>query len=225
MFDQEEFNNFVIDKKVLGFFDQPITLVSGRESCWYFNWRDIASDVFLLDRLSDFLLSFVADKQIELDCFYGTPDGATKLAVVSQYKWAQTQANYGESSHVLPMGRKKPKDHGAAKDRYFVGEPKGKIVVLEDVTTTGGSLLDTVKQLQSLDKQVVAAIALTNRNALMNDRIHVSQALEEIGVEYYAMANALDLLPRIVSLQRPPDSIRTSIIQEFDQFGVEAIQL
>ena len=35
------------------------------------------------------------------------------------------------------MGRAKPKQHGSPEDKYFVGEPNGKIVVLEDVTTTG----------------------------------------------------------------------------------------
>jgi orotate phosphoribosyltransferase len=38
-------------------------------------------------------------------------------------------------------GPAQPKEHGAPKDKYFVGAPKGRIAVIEDVTTTGGQVL------------------------------------------------------------------------------------
>jgi len=217
-FDQQKFNNFVLDQGIVGFFPRPIKLVSGRFSSWYVNWRNVAGDVFLLDQLSDFLLSFVASANLEFDCFYGTPDGATKLAVLAQYKWAKSQPNYADKHFCLPMGRKTPKDHGEAKDRFFVGAPEGKVIVLEDVTTTGGSLLKSVNNLLDAGIEVVAAIALTNRNELMDDGLHVSQALAKRGVNYLAMSEGVSLLP--LALNR----IKGPILEEFKQYGQKELK-
>ena len=57
--EKHRFYDFIIENNVIGFFDEPLTLKSGRMSYWYVNWRTVAEDVFLLDKVSDFLLSFV----------------------------------------------------------------------------------------------------------------------------------------------------------------------
>ena len=224
-FDQQGFNTFVIDQKILGFFPQPIKLVSGRLSSWYVNWRNVSNDVYLIDQLSDYVLSFVQQQNIPVDCFYGTPDGATKLAVLCQYKYAKSQSDYAMGKYPLSMGRKVPKDHGDPKDRYFVGAPQGKVVVLEDVTTTGGSLLKAVQTLKDMQVEVTAAVALTNRNENMDDGRHVSLALQDLGVAYYALSQGLDLLPQIYAQQQPGEVIAQSIREEFDQYGQGKINL
>ena len=38
-FSQAEFNDFILRNKVIGFFEEPITLKSGRISNWYVNLR------------------------------------------------------------------------------------------------------------------------------------------------------------------------------------------
>ena len=58
IFDQNDFNNFVIDNKVIGFFEKPIALKSGRLSSWYVNWRTVAKDVYLTDILADQVIAF-----------------------------------------------------------------------------------------------------------------------------------------------------------------------
>ena len=130
-FNQEEFNRFILENNVVGFFEEPIRLKSGRMSNWYVNWRNIAEDVLLLDKLIDYVITFTENLGLEPDCFYGVPEGATKLAIITQYKWAKAQADYGPGKYVLPMGRGKPKEHGELKDRFFIGIPRGKTVVLE----------------------------------------------------------------------------------------------
>lgn len=214
-FDQNIFNQFIIDNSVVGFFEEPLTLVSGRKSSWYVNWRDMSGTVKKIDKLSDFVLNFLKEKNIQFDCLFGTPDGATKLAVISQYKWGIQQ----ESDVSLPMGRKSPKEHGAPKDRFFVGEPQGKIVVIEDVTTTGGSLLKTVKNLLENNYQVISALALTNRNENMDDGKHVSAVLSELGVDYLAMSQAKELLPVLIAKQKPSESILKNLQEEYDLHG------
>lgn len=224
-FNQEEFNEFVLENNVVGFFKEPIKLKSGRMSNWYVNWRTPTSDAYLLDRLSDYVLSFAKQLHLNPDCFYGVPEGATKLGVLTQYKWAKQSSNYGKGSHVLAMGRGKPKEHGAPKDKYFVGQPQGKTIVIEDVTTTGGSLLSTIDALKEAGVDVIAAVGLTNRMEVRDDGKSVKQAVEEKGVKYYELSSALDLLPAVYKKLNPGDEIAKSIEQEFEKYGVEKLKL
>jgi len=195
MFNQQEFNKLILDSKIIGIPDEPITMAYGRVSPYYVNWRNIGGDAFLLDKLTDFLIEFIKETDLNPDCIYGVPEGATKLGVITQLKWAKQQDNFGPNSHVLPMGRAVPKEHGALKDKFFVGMPTGKTVVVEDVTTTGGSLLKTLKMLKESGVNIIAAIGLTNRNEVRDDGKTVKQAVEDMGVKYYAISQAIDLLP------------------------------
>lgn len=222
-FNQKEFNDFILDNKVVGFFDEPLKLKSGRMSHWYANWRNVAEDVFKIDKLADYLINFVEDKISSTpNCFYGVPEGATKLGIITQYKYAH---NKGWTEAVLPMGRATPKDHGAPKDRYFVGQPKGGTIIIEDVTTTGGSLLKTIDQLLKSEIPIVASIGLTNRMELTNDGKSVEDAVAEKGVKYYSLSNALELLPIIYKKLNPGEHIANAIEKEFQEYGVEKLKL
>ncbi|MEA3229786.1 MAG: hypothetical protein U9P44_02620, partial [archaeon] len=224
-FDQKEFDEFVLDNNVIGFFEEPVTLKSKRESHWYVNWRDVAGDVFLIDKLTDYIIAFAEDAGLEPDCFYGVPEGATKLGVLAQFKWARLSADYTSKNYCLPMGRGKPKDHGAPKDRYFIGKPQGKTIILEDVTTTGGSLLETIDNLAEADISMIAAFGLTNRMELRDDRKSVRQAVEARQVPYFALSNALDLLPQAYDRQDPGYDIGKAVEDEFEMYGVEKLRL
>ena len=215
-FDRKSFENFILNKGMLGISEKSFTLVSGRDSHFYVNWR--LNDVFLVDRVSDYVLDFVGDLGIEADCFYGVPEGPTRLANLTQVKFAKQSSNYGEGSHVLPMGRGKPKDHGDPKDRYFVGAPEGKVIILEDVTTTVGSLVvKGIKPLQEMGLDIVAAITLTNRSIQKNYAEEYVKS--ETGVNYFAMSHAFDMLPEACKKFKPSDSVKQALQEEFENYG------
>ncbi len=222
-FNQEEFNQFVLENNVIDFFEQPIKLKSGRISHWYVNWR--INDVFLMDKLSDFIIAFVKSLGLQPDCFYGVPEGATKLGIITQDKWAKQSLGYGKTSHVLPMGRGKPKEHGEMKDRFFVGEPEGKVVIIEDVTTTGGSLIETLKNLKEAGTEVIGVISLTNRMEKRDDGLSVKQAVEKEGFKFYNMSSALELLPIVFDKLQPREEITKAIEVGFKEYGVEELKL
>lgn len=222
-FSQKKFNEFILNNDIVGLFPKEIRLVSGRVSTWYINWRNVSADVYLIDILSDFVLAYVKSQGIELDCFYGTPEGATKLAVICQYKWAKAKKDFGPGKYILPMGRKHLKDHGDPKDRYFVGAPEGKVIAIEDVTSTGGSLLKTVETLTSAGVEVAATLALTDRNEVTDNGQHIREILKSRGIKHYAMSNALELLPIVV--KRLHTRGIESIEAEFKKFGEKAIKL
>ena len=224
-FDQQSFDEFVVHNKVYGFFDKPITLKSGRLSHFYANWRTIVGDVRLTEILVDYVLSFVKDRSIEVDTFYGVPEGATKLGVLTQYTFARQQAGYDIGSHALSMGRAKPKEHGAPRDRLFVGAPRGKVVVIEDVTTTGGSSMAVLEFLRDAGVTVSALISLTNRMEKRDDGMAVKEAVEQTGVPFYNMSSALDILPRVYGVNNPPRTVGEAIEVEFATHGVEPLKL
>lgn len=250
-FKQEEFNKFELDNSIIGLFEKEVTLKSKRKSRWYVNWRNPLEDVYLREVTANYVLSFVNKIGLEVDTFYGVPEGATKLGLKCQDLNAKNSENYGPGSHALPMGRGKPKSHGDPKDRYFLGIPRGKTVVIEDVTTTGGSLLETIANLKEAEVNVVAAIGLTNRMELtpipnIDDpeiaekfreiykraagtiyisEMSVKEAVNTTGVKYFAMSNGIELLPMIYKKLNPGIEIARSIEKEFEIYGVEKLKL
>jgi orotate phosphoribosyltransferase len=224
-FVQDEFNRFIQENNVYGFFEDAITLKSGRKSHFYANWRNVVEDVWLTDRLSEFVISFTESIELNVDTFFGVPEGATKLGVITQFKWAQRFECYAKGSHVLAMGRAKAKEHGAPKDKYFVGMPRGNVVVIEDVTTTGGSLLSTLEGLAESDVHVVGVISLTNRMEKRDDGLSVKEAVENKGFSFYSMSTSLYLLPIMYKLLQPGKHIADAIEQEFKEFGVRELKL
>ncbi len=224
-FDQTEFNKFIEDSGVYGFFEEAITLKSGRQSHFYANWRNVVEDVFLTEQLANYVIAFAQTKAIEADTFYGVPEGATKLGVITQYLFSKQKEDYSKGSAVLAMGRAMPKDHGALKDKFFVGMPKGKTLVLEDVTTTGGSLITTLNGLKEAGVDVSGVISLTNRMEKRDDGKSVKEAIEELGIKFYNMSTAIDLLPIMYAKLSPKQEVGKAIENEFKEFGVEKIKL
>ncbi len=224
-FDQDQFYQFIIDNEVIRFLDMPVTLNCGIESHLYINWRTITNDVFLLDKLTDHVLAFASDLQLNPDSFYGVPEGATKIGLFSQYKLAQQSSAYGKGSHVLPMGRGKSKSHGEEANRQFIGKPTRRTVVLEDVTTTGHSLITVVDSLQQAGVNVTVALGLTNRMLKTTDGGTIVNTLLGKGVPYYALSTVVDLFPRAYLALKPSDDIVSKVEEEFRLYGEREIKL
>lgn len=223
-FNQKKFNKFLIQQKVVGFFEQPITLKSGRLSYWYANCRNLLDYAGVMDKLIDFIHSFSNEKALNPDYFYGVPEGATKFALILNYKRARLLKN---KNYPLIIGRGKPKEHGDPKDKYYIGPIKEgqNVVVLEDVTTTGGSLIDAIAALREAKVNVVAAVGLVNRMEKRDDGLSVEEKLKEINVPYYAMSDAFQMLPLAVKSYKPSPEIIAHVEEGFKQYGVSELKL
>ena len=179
-----EFNEFV-KLYVLEFYQEPIKLKSGKYSNYYLNWRKVTNNVSLLEELVDYIVEFTKNENLNPDCFVGVPEGATKIGLFTQYKWCKE--NRIENC-ILPMIRKEPKDHGAPKDKYFIGEPKGRTILIEDVATTGSSIIDTINMIKNYkDFEIIGIYVLTDR---MEKRDEFINSLN--GIKYYAFSKASD---------------------------------
>ncbi|MFX0032469.1 MAG: hypothetical protein ACFE8E_02440 [Candidatus Hodarchaeota archaeon] len=214
--EKESFYDFIIRNNVIGFYKKPVKLKSGRLSPFYINWRKISEDVYLIDILTDYILLFIEYLKLTPDCFFGVPEGATKLGIIIQFKWAKKNPAFGPEKFPLPMGRGKVKDHGELKDRIYLGMPKGKVVVLEDVTTTGDSLVQCISRLQDNNINVIAAVSLTNRNEIRDDGKTVEEVIKEKGVDYFSMSVFTKLIPKLALTKE----LSISVESYFKKYGV-----
>ena len=225
-FNQEAFTDFIIENEILGFYEKPVRLSSGKLSNWYINWRESSSDAFLLDQISDFIIEYLLDHKLNPDCIYGIPEGGSKLAIITQYKWATLSKNYKKGSHIIPMGRGMPKKHGPPMNREFLGRPKGNVLLLEDVITTGGSLLKHTRTLRKKsDVNIIAVLVLTDRMEKNRDGNLVQNLVEAMDIDFHRLSDAFSLIPRAFYKLRPGTKLRETIEKEFKQNYKEEIEL
>ena len=137
---------------------EAITLSSGKQSQVYFNMKRLAADPQAM-RLAAKLLGARIIKHSDVNYIGGLELGAVPLiaSVITQ------------SQHLL-CGfyiRKITKGHGLKKlieGLKDESELKGqKVIILEDVTTTGGSSLEAVKAVREAGGQVKEVITLLDR--------------------------------------------------------------
>ena len=224
-FNQEEFNKFIIENNVVGFKEQDITLKSGRICRWYANCRNLTSFAGTADKTANFVIDFIKQKDVDFDYVYGVPAGATKLGVLISYKIAARENN---DNFKLVIGREKPKEHGEAKDKFFIGPLKegDKVVVVEDVTTTGGSLIKGIERLKEAGVNVVAAIGLVNRMEKRDDGLTVEESIRhKFGIPLYAMSNAFDLLPMEAAKNPPTEETKQHVKNYFSSYSIRGIDL
>ncbi len=137
-----------------------ITLASGRKSDFYFNLKPTMLDPEGAALLAELTLDALKDDNI--DYVGGLEMGAVPIAgAIAQLSWLK--------GHPIPafFVRKKPKEHGArlAVEGLAKGETlQGKrVVVVEDVTTTGGSAVKAVDAVREAGGQVVLVFTMVDR--------------------------------------------------------------
>jgi orotate phosphoribosyltransferase len=162
-----------------------ITLASGRKSDFYFNLKPTMLDPEGAALLAE--LSFDALKDDKIDYIGGLEMGAVPLAgAIAQLSWLKG----------LPIAaffvRKKPKEHGArlaveglAKGETLAGK---RIVIVEDVTTTGGSAIKAVEAVKDAGGEVVLVFTMLDRDE------GATEAFAEAGVEFRSLYKAGEFL-------------------------------
>src|SRR5882672_1658417 len=137
-----------------------IMLASGRESDYYIDMRPTTMHPagatcvgeLIVDALEGLSVDFVGGLEM------GAVPIATAAAIASHRRGRDIGAFFV---------RKKPKDHGAKK--LVEGLPKGEtlrgknVVVVEDVTTTGGSSMQAVQALREEGANIVLVLTIVDR--------------------------------------------------------------
>jgi orotate phosphoribosyltransferase len=144
-------------------------LVHGGVSQFYFNCKQVT-----LDPEGQYLighLAFEAIKDLKVKAIGGLTLGADAIAnAVAYTSWLKEQPI---QSFVV---RKKQKEHGAAKLIEGKVEAGDRVVVVDDVITTGGSTLQAIAACRQEGLEVVKVLVLVDRQE-MNGR---GKILEEV---------------------------------------------
>jgi orotate phosphoribosyltransferase len=164
-----------------------ITLASGRKSDFYFNLKPTMLDPEGAALLAE--LTFDALKDDNLDYVGGLEMGAVPLAgALAQLSWLK---NHPIAAFFV---RKKPKEHGArlAVEGLAKGETlQGKrIVIVEDVTTTGGSAIKALDAVRDAGGEVVLVYTMVDREE------GATQTFTQAGVPFRALYKASEFLKR-----------------------------
>ena len=238
-FDQEAYHQFVLNyrspkgESVVGFCPKKRKLASGRTSFWYWNGRILLDYKDPMGRLAGYILKFCEDKDIMPDYFVNVPEGVNKL----------TDYLNAELGGKQVQARAKPKAYGDPRDAHFIGpvERGDRIVIVEDVTTTGGSLINQIKKCLDSELNVIAAVCECNRmekaaKGRGDERVDfdygVAEAVSRLGsgVKYYALTDASKIIPAAFKLWTPSEGVMKEFIanglrEEYKDHGIIKIEL
>lgn len=142
--------------------DDAFTLASGRQSRWFFDTKPVMMHPEASHLIGE-LLNIRMD-EMGADFVGGLELGAVPLTAIA------VTMSPKESTRRGFMVRKEPKGRGGRKTNNPPGiegsslSSGGKIVIVEDVTTTGGSAIKAVQRIHNdTDCEVIGVISIVDR--------------------------------------------------------------
>jgi orotate phosphoribosyltransferase len=163
--------------------DDPFTWASGIKSPIYCDNRLILSDPDVRRRVEDQLAQMIREEFPEVQVLMGTATAGIAHAALAAERLD------------LPMGyvRGGSKDHGRGNQIEGRLEAGQKVVVVEDLISTGGSVLDAVAALRDAGAEVLGIAALFSYGMQK-----ATDRMKEAGVQYVALSN-LDELVKVAT--------------------------
>ena len=158
-----------------------VTLASGAASRFYFNMKPTVFDAEGVALIGDLILDAVAGDDPYYDHVGGMEVGAIPIvAALTLRSWQRRRPIAGF------FVRKRPKDHGTR--RLVEGDlaAGANVLIVEDVTTTGGSTLNAVRAVREIGGRVSKAVTLVDRLA------GAREALGREGIELVAIATVAE---------------------------------
>lgn len=164
------------------------TLASGKESDFFIDCKQSVLSAEGHAASSRLMLKAVAEHFQEAEAVAGVALGGCPLASGVSLLSSMTDFRDLPALYV----RKERKDHGSAQLVEGRGsvEDGAKVVLLEDVVTTGGSSLRAVRSLKEAGYEVLGVVALVDR--LEGAR----EAFEEAGVAFHSILTRDNLVPK-----------------------------
>lgn len=134
------------------------TLASGLKSPFYVDCRTLMAEPHARHEVAR--LAWPLISQLEIDCIGGLEIGAIALATsISDYAYRATPARDWRTFIV----RKQPKDHGLGKLIEGVVRLGDRALIVDDVLTSGGSILKAIAAAREAKLDVRAALVIVDR--------------------------------------------------------------
>ena len=173
----KEFTTFLYEKKIIRFGD--FTLASGKKSPYYIDLRLVPSFPHEYRKMIKGLQNLIAD-DIGFENFHSLVSVPTGGLVV-----AASLAT--EIVKPLIYVRKQAKEHGTGKAVEGVTCQDMKLLMIEDVVTSGGSVINAIKSIRE-EKMVV-----TDVYAVVDRMEGATQALQVDGVKLHSLLTINDI--------------------------------
>jgi orotate phosphoribosyltransferase len=173
----KEFTTFLFKNEIIKFGD--FTLASGKKSSYYVDLRLVPSYPHEFRKMVKYLENEITqDIGLEkFDSIVSVPTGGLVIA----------SALAIETVKPLIYVRSKPKDYGTSKSVEGKIHDKMKVVMIDDVATTGGSVVNAIKSLKEVNIVINDAYVIVNRMEGANE------ALEDLGVKMHSILDILQI--------------------------------
>ena len=155
------------------------TLKSGAKSSWFLDTKQTACRADGILAVADAMLDVMP---VEADAIGGLTMGADPVA----FGVAAVAATRGRHLRSFSV-RKEAKDHGVTGRLAGALTPGDRVVIVEDTTTRGTSLLEAVEVVRAFGAEVVFASVIVDRGT------SCAELCAEAGVEYLPLQTAMDL--------------------------------
>jgi len=134
------------------------TLASGKKASYYLDGKQVTLDSFGARLIADGILNLLADELPLPDAVGGMAIGADPITAA-----VITMAGVRGQQMSGFLVRKDAKGHGT--NRYVEGPvlPGQRVVIVEDVVTTGGSSLDAITRVEEFGLKVTRVVAIIDR--------------------------------------------------------------
>ncbi|MCI8516190.1 MAG: orotate phosphoribosyltransferase [Hungatella sp.] len=220
---KKEFIEFMVESKVLKFGD--FTLKSGRKSPFFMNAGAYVTGS-QLRRLGQYYAKAIHDHYGEdFDVLFGPAYKGIPLSVATAIAFSEL---YGKDIKYC-SNRKEVKDHGDAG--ILLGSPiknGDRVVIIEDVTTSGKSIEETFPIIKAQGDIEIAGL-IVSLNRLERGKGDKS-ALEEVQELYGFKANAIVTMADVVEYLYNreclgqvviDDKLKAAIDAYYEQYGVK----
>ena len=173
----KEFSIFLHQNDIIKFGD--FTLASGKKSSYYIDLRLVASFPHIFRKMTKNLQKLVSEKTglDNFDSLVSVPTGGLVIG----------SALAIETVKPLIYVRDKPKDYGTTKSiegKIFSGM---KVILVDDVITTGNSVINAIKQLKDAGLSISDVYVIINRLEGANNTLE----LEEVNL--YQLTDVLEI--------------------------------
>ena len=173
----KEFVIFLHQKEIIKFGD--FTLASGKSSSYYVDLRLVPSYPHEFRMMVKHLENQITE-DIGLDNFESIVSVPTGGLVIAS-------ALAIETVKPLIYVRSKPKNYGTSKSVEGKIHDGMKVVMIDDVATTGGSVVNAIKSLTEVNVPVKDAYVIVDRME------GADEALAELGVKMHSILNILQI--------------------------------
>lgn len=188
---KESFIEFMVESGVLKFGE--FTLKSGRIAPYFINCGNYKTGAQLA-KLGEYYAECINEHGLKPDTLFGPAYKGIPLSVaacIALYNKYNMDCNYC-------FDRKEVKDHG--EGGMFVGktlEDGERVVIIEDVMTSGKALREVLPKLQGAAKIEIEGMIITVDRAekgLESDKSAVREVYHEFGVKVYSIVNIKDII-------------------------------